>query len=40
MDKVVALPVKDPFHITRALLLTIELLEEMLQQQGLDEDGK
>jgi N-acylglucosamine 2-epimerase len=27
-EKVVALPVKDPFHITRALLLIIELLGE------------
>jgi N-acylglucosamine 2-epimerase len=26
MDKVVALPVKDPFHITRNLLFLIELL--------------
>jgi N-acylglucosamine 2-epimerase len=27
-DKVVALPVKDPFHITRNLLLICELLSE------------
>ena len=26
LDKTVALPVKDPFHIARALLLTIERL--------------
>ena len=26
VDKVVALPVKDPFHITRALILCIDLL--------------
>lgn len=29
-DKVVALPVKDPFHISRNLILLVELLEEML----------
>ena len=28
-DKVVALPVKDPFHITRNLLLILELLEKV-----------
>ena len=27
-DKVVALPVKDPFHIARDLILILELLEE------------
>ena len=27
-DKVVALPVKDPYHITRNLLLLVELLYE------------
>lgn len=27
VDKIVALPVKDPFHITRAFLLILELLE-------------
>ena len=32
LDKVVALPVKDPFHITRNLLLILELLyREMMQ---------
>jgi N-acylglucosamine 2-epimerase len=29
LDKVVALPVKDPFHIARALLLLIELEDEL-----------
>ncbi len=29
-DKVVALPVKDPFHITRNLILILELLETMI----------
>ncbi len=28
-DKVVALPVKDPYHITRNLILLVELLDEM-----------
>jgi N-acylglucosamine 2-epimerase len=28
LDEVVALPVKDPFHIARALLLLVELLGE------------
>lgn len=28
LDRTVALPVKDPFHIARALLLAVELLEE------------
>ncbi|NMB10970.1 MAG: N-acylglucosamine 2-epimerase [Firmicutes bacterium] len=32
MEKVVALPVKDPFHIIRNLILLIELLEKMLQK--------
>lgn len=31
MEKVVGLPVKDPFHIIRALLLIVELLEELEQ---------
>ena len=30
-DKVVALPVKDPFHISRNLILLVELLEQMLE---------
>ena len=30
-DKVVALPVKDPFHITRNLILILELLETMME---------
>ena len=30
-DKVVALPVKDPFHITRNLILILELLETMIE---------
>jgi N-acylglucosamine 2-epimerase len=29
-DKVVALPVKDPFHITRNLVLILELLSEKM----------
>ena len=29
VDKVVALPVKDPFHVPRAFILCIQLLEEM-----------
>ena len=36
MDKVVALPVKDPYHIMRNLLLIIELLTEM-QADGIAE---
>lgn len=34
LEKVVALPVKDPFHITRNFMLVIELLLEMLQEPG------
>lgn len=30
MDKVVALPVKDPFHVSRNLILLIELLEKTI----------
>lgn len=33
MTKVVALPVKDPFHLPRALMLQIELLERATAQQ-------
>lgn len=32
-EKVVALPVKDPFHIARNLILSIELLSQTLSQQ-------
>lgn len=32
LDKVVALPVKDPFHITRNLLLILELLHREMMQ--------
>ena len=31
LEKVVALPVKDPFHITRNLLLILELLAREMQ---------
>ena len=31
-EKVVALPVKDPFHITRNLCLILELLSSMLDR--------
>lgn len=34
LDKVVALPVKDPYHILRNLILIIELLYEMLPEDG------
>jgi len=34
MEKVVALPVKDPFHISRNLVLLIELLEKTIGQRG------
>ena len=37
VDKVVALPVKDPFHISRNLILLVELLEEMLRASQGDE---
>lgn len=30
-DKVVALPVKDPYHITRDLILLVELLDRMME---------
>ena len=32
MEAVVALPVKDPFHIARCLMLIIQLLERMERQ--------
>lgn len=32
MDKIVALPVKDPYHIMRNFMLIIELLDESLQK--------
>lgn len=32
-EKVVALPVKDPFHITRDLCLILELLERMIERK-------
>ena len=35
MTTVVALPVKDPFHLPRSLILQIELLEGL----GLDKRG-
>ena len=32
-EKVVALPVKDPFHIARNLILSIELLSQTLSER-------
>ena len=37
MDKVVALPVKDPYHITRSLILMIEALQAALLNNGQTE---
>jgi N-acylglucosamine 2-epimerase len=34
LDKVVALPVKDPFHLPRSLILQIELLEKGFSPRG------
>lgn len=34
-DKVVALPVKDPFHIARDLILILELLDTMVMDPGI-----
>ncbi len=33
-SKVVALPVKDPFHVTRALLLALPVVERLAEKQG------
>ena len=33
-EKVVALPVKDPYHIIRNVLMAIELLEEYVRRYG------
>ena len=33
-SKVVALPVKDPFHITRALLLALPVVEKLAEKKG------
>jgi N-acylglucosamine 2-epimerase len=38
-DKVVALPVKDPYHITRNLILIIELLYDMLKTTPSEKAG-
>ncbi len=40
LDKVVALPVKDPYHIIRNLLLLIELLHRLTLTAGRPEDTK
>jgi len=37
-EKVVALPVKDPFHITRNLILIIELLTEHIGEEAVNGD--
>lgn len=39
MEKVVALPVKDPFHISRNLILLIALLENTIWILGDEENG-
>jgi N-acylglucosamine 2-epimerase len=36
LDKVVGLPVKDPYHVTRNLLLLVELLAEGVERRTVD----